>query len=55
MALGNSQPDLAVDLIQRGGDIHAKTDWGWTPLLHAVKHSYGEVARILIDRGGYGR
>lgn len=38
-------------LIERGADIHARTDLGWTPLHSAAKWSALESASVLIDSG----
>ena len=39
------------DLIERGADVDAKDNNGWTPLHWASDSNHIEIAKLLIDRG----
>jgi len=39
------------DLIDRGADVNAKTNVGWTPLHFASSMKDLEIAKLLLDRG----
>ena len=38
-------------LIQRGADLNAKNDEGWSPLHYAVGENHLEVVKLLLDAG----
>jgi ankyrin repeat protein len=38
-------------LLSNGMDIDARDKFGWSPLIHAAKHSKTEVVRFLVNRG----
>ncbi|MFC1781686.1 ankyrin repeat domain-containing protein, partial [Planctomycetota bacterium] len=43
--------ELAELLIDKGADINAKNNWGWTALVWAVSVGRTEVAEFLISKG----
>jgi ankyrin repeat protein len=38
-------------LIERGADVNAKTNGGWTPLHSAAFYGHVEVVRLLLEHG----
>lgn len=42
---------MARLLIEKGADVNASDDHGWTPLLRALKNGFEAIARHLIDNG----
>lgn len=38
-------------LIERGADVNAVNDGGWTPLHHAIEKGHENVVRMLIGAG----
>lgn len=43
--------DMVRSLLDRGADVNAKDDDGWTPLHWAAVLEQPEIARTLLDRG----
>ena len=39
------------ELLDRGANVNARDEYGWTPLHLAAYRGYAEVARLLLDRG----
>ena len=38
-------------LIDKGADVNAKNNDGWTALIWASRNGYTEIAKLLIDKG----
>ena len=47
----NGNVELAMDLVDRGADIHARDEYERTPLHVACWKGHMEVAMALVDRG----
>lgn len=45
---GKSRRDIVKLLIERGGDVNARTSKGMTPLHYAVTHGDAELAQLLL-------
>ena len=39
------------ELCEKGIDIHAVTEYGWTPLHYACYYGYEDIIRYLLDKG----
>ena len=50
-AVGESHSDVARRLVEHGADIHARTTFGFTPLLFAAREGDLESARLFLDEG----
>ncbi|MCY3024279.1 MAG: ankyrin repeat domain-containing protein [Planctomycetota bacterium] len=50
VAWGNSR-DVVGFLMDRGAELNAKDDNGWTPLDHAIERGHRELAALLRSRG----
>lgn len=46
-----NEPEIVRSLIRAGADVNAKSDFGWTPLMAAVREGNVDVVRILIEAG----
>lgn len=42
---------IAAMLIDRGADVQARNDYGWTVLLEASRQGHTEVVKMLLDKG----
>ena len=51
VACYNGNVELAMDLVDRGADIHARDVYERTPLHKACIYGSMEVAMALVDRG----
>ena len=47
----NGDADTVLSLLAAGMEINATDEYGWTSLLHAVKHSNVAVIKLLLDKG----
>jgi ankyrin repeat protein len=50
-AAGKDDPTILKDLIAHGGDVHAETRKGFTPLATAASQNQPEAVRVLVDAG----
>ena len=46
-----AHPNVAAVLLDRGAEVNAKTNNGWTPLHEAALNGHATVAALLLDRG----
>jgi ankyrin repeat protein len=50
-AAQRGHPDTLKDLMDRGADVNAKIQDGWTALMLAVANGHADIVKILIERG----
>lgn len=50
-AAGKDDPTILKDLLAHGGDIHAETQKGFTPLATAASQNKPEAVHVLVDAG----
>ncbi|RYP73942.1 hypothetical protein DL769_004113 [Monosporascus sp. CRB-8-3] len=50
-AAENGYEDVARLLLDKGADITAKDNDGWTPLHYAARYGHEAVTRLLLDKG----
>ena len=50
-AAKENRSDIARALIDRGAEVDARAEYGWTPLHAAAYKNSLDVARLLIERG----
>ncbi|TAM40102.1 MAG: ankyrin repeat domain-containing protein [Rhodanobacter sp.] len=50
-AAGRADATILKDLIAHGGDVHAETRKGFTPLSTAASQNQPEAVRVLVDAG----
>jgi ankyrin repeat protein len=50
-AAGFGNKEVVELLLQRGADVNAKTQSGWTALMSAALSGQTEITKILLDAG----
>ncbi len=38
-------------LLEKGADVNAKGEHGWTPLMEAANRGHSEAAKLLLEKG----
>ena len=51
-AADNGHINIVQNLLNRGAEINATDDDGWTPLRHAEHKEQNDVVALLKSRGG---
>jgi ankyrin repeat protein len=47
----NGHAEVVKALLEKGADVHAKDNDGWTPLLQAYDQGRDDIATMLLANG----